>query len=354
MEIIPKSRKGIMLTLATVVLFVLMLAELVTYVSLNINYNTIVSSSSAVTGSATAVATLNSAVPVFLHQSLQSALNTLIQFESTPSLRKNYFINNTAYALQSLMYNGTIANALGAAQFTGNYQYISLPSMPRLLSLSNNGFTMTYWARLDLAPPGAGGYAFQLYQSRVGGWWFDTIIRNPDSYSWEVDDGTNYFGMISTFQPQIGTWYFYTLVLNKSTSQIQTFINGVLIPSGTESSAGLGSLSSTAADYIDCPGVINGCSFDGAMANVQIYNTALSANQIVTLYAKGMNAPPIAPSNIIGWWPLNGDANDNSGNGNNGAPTSVAFSNIARYTNPAMLNSTFSSFINQMSNQISN
>ena len=43
-----KNQKGIMLTLATVVLFVLMLAELVAYVSLNINYNLIVSSSSAV------------------------------------------------------------------------------------------------------------------------------------------------------------------------------------------------------------------------------------------------------------------------------------------------------------------
>ena len=103
-----KNRKGIMLTLATVVLFVLMLAELVTYVSLNINYNVIVSTSSSVSGGATATATLNSAASAFLHQSLQNALASLIRYEGTPTIRNGNFINNTAYALQSLMSNGMV------------------------------------------------------------------------------------------------------------------------------------------------------------------------------------------------------------------------------------------------------
>jgi hypothetical protein len=108
MEIKQKNQKGILLTLATVILFVLMFAELVSYVVLNINYNTIVSTASSVSGGASVSATLSSAVPVFLHQSLQNALSALITYESTPALRYGYFINNTAYALQSLMSTGTI------------------------------------------------------------------------------------------------------------------------------------------------------------------------------------------------------------------------------------------------------
>ena len=40
--------------------------------------------------------------------------------------------------------------------------------------------------------------------------------------------------------------------------------------------------------------------------------------------------------NLIGWWPLNGDANDYSGNNNNGVPA-VSYTNqwTAGYTTPS-------------------
>lgn len=57
--------------------------------------------------------------------------------------------------------------------------------------------------------------------------------------------------------------------------------------------------------------------FNGIIANVQIYNIALSAQQVQQLYQAGISAQPIS-GNVVGWWPLNGDANDYSGNGNNG------------------------------------
>ena len=45
---------------------------------------------------------------------------------------------------------------------------------------------------------------------------------------------------------------------------------------------------------------------------------------------------PIAPQNCVGWWPLNGDVNDYSGNNNNGAPIGVSFTSswIGGYTPP--------------------
>ena len=40
--------------------------------------------------------------------------------------------------------------------------------------------------------------------------------------------------------------------------------------------------------------------------------------------------------NLLGWWPLNGNANDYSGNGNNGAPANVVYTSswISSYNPP--------------------
>ena len=61
------------------------------------------------------------------------------------------------------------------------------------------------------------------------------------------------------------------------------------------------------------------------MSNVQIYNTSLSNSSIQALYQEGIGGAPIDLQNLVGWWPLDGNANDYSGNGNNGAATNVKY-----------------------------
>ncbi len=59
--------------------------------------------------------------------------------------------------------------------------------------------------------------------------------------------------------------------------------------------------------------------FSSSTANVQIYNTSLSASEIQGLYSEGIGGAPTRLINLVGWWPLNGDALDYGGNGNTGA-----------------------------------
>ncbi|MEM0201813.1 MAG: hypothetical protein QXR73_01385, partial [Candidatus Micrarchaeaceae archaeon] len=54
--------------------------------------------------------------------------------------------------------------------------------------------------------------------------------------------------------------------------------------------------------------------------------TALSANAIKALYLEGIGGAPVDLQNLVAWYPLNGNANDYSGNGNNGVPSNVIFS----------------------------
>ena len=102
------NRKGVLLTLVTIVLLVIMTAELITYVYLAINYES-VSSAVALSSSGYRFAGgLNPGTTSFLHQSLIAALNTLASYESLQSRSFSEPINNSVYAIQSLMTNGTI------------------------------------------------------------------------------------------------------------------------------------------------------------------------------------------------------------------------------------------------------
>jgi hypothetical protein len=65
--------------------------------------------------------------------------------------------------------------------------------------------------------------------------------------------------------------------------------------------------------------------FTGSIADVQVYNTTFDANAVQYLYLEGIGGVPISPQYLVGWWPLNGDAIDYSGNGDNGVPTNIIF-----------------------------
>ncbi|MEM3483035.1 MAG: LamG-like jellyroll fold domain-containing protein, partial [Candidatus Micrarchaeaceae archaeon] len=71
--------------------------------------------------------------------------------------------------------------------------------------------------------------------------------------------------------------------------------------------------------------VCNGATFEGYITNVQLYNTALSSSDIQALYLEGIGGAPIDLQGLVAWYPLNGNANDYSGNGNNGQATGVTY-----------------------------
>ncbi len=66
-------------------------------------------------------------------------------------------------------------------------------------------------------------------------------------------------------------------------------------------------------------------NFNGLISNVQLYNVSLSQGEIYGLYQEGIGGAPIDPSHTVGWWPLNGNAQDYSGSNNEGVPTSIAY-----------------------------
>ncbi|MGC8710369.1 MAG: LamG-like jellyroll fold domain-containing protein, partial [Candidatus Micrarchaeia archaeon] len=83
---------------------------------------------------------------------------------------------------------------------------------------------------------------------------------------------------------------------------------------------------------------VSGNQFFGNIANVQVYRSALSPNQVSQIYSSGITGLPISAAGLVGWYPLEGNANDYSGNGNNGIPTNVIF-NAQQASKPSLINS---------------
>ena len=116
------------------------------------------------------------------------------------------------------------------------------------------------------------------------------------------------------------TWYQVVGWINQSSHTYGLYINGKL--NFTQYFSGTLHSSSNLFIGLFAP---QGAYFPGQIANVQIYNTTLSSNDVQALYQEGIGGAPINIQNLVAWYPLNGNANDYSGNGNNGVASGVTY-----------------------------
>lgn len=191
------------------------------------------------------------------------------------------------------------------AQFNGGVSYITIPYSPGL----NNGKSYTIIAWVSTTSPGTntiftGGYTsgnfYELFMNSGGnaGFWSGIGYTVPGSAN-----------LINN-----GKWY--QVVTELGASGASLYINGALTYTTGTSQPVQGSGGSEIATTCVSAGVCSS-SFNGMIANVQVYNTSLSANDITTLYDEGIGGAPIALQWLAGWWPLNGNDNDYSGNNKN-------------------------------------
>ena len=108
------------------------------------------------------------------------------------------------------------------------------------------------------------------------------------------------------------------VVISLSKGLAQFFANSIgpcarSLPSGTYS---LNDLSFATSEASIPP-------FNGTLSNVEIYSRILSNSQVSSLYLEGLGGAPIPNTGLVAWWPLDGSANDYSGNNNNGVATNV-------------------------------
>ena len=168
----------------------------------------------------------------------------------------------------------------------------------------SNGCTSGLWIN-NVSSSGYSVYSIMWYQNLPA----SGVCNNVGGYS-----------SPSTAKIPFSTWVMVTAVFNYS--------SGNYLTTACEDAKCVSSVSTNTAppeDYATwgytflmddndcCVGQVG-----GDLANVQLYNTSLSQGEITALYLEGIGGAPIEVQNLVGWWPLNGNANDYSGNGDNG------------------------------------
>ena len=177
-------------------------------------------------------------------------------------------------------------------------------------------FTVTGW--IDDTNPISLGNG----QGIFGSWWGLTIDTSNTVRFWTAALGNNGGGGAINK----GVWYFVATTISSPVNpEITVYVDGTQVSQFSYANTLNG-----CPEYYIGNGEGNDCAvgttFNGFLSNFQVYNSSLSSNEILALYQEGIGGVPISLNNLEGWWPLNGNANDYSGNQNNGVPTGITYS----------------------------
>jgi hypothetical protein len=109
--------------------------------------------------------------------------------------------------------------------------------------------------------------------------------------------------------PSANTWYH--VVMTRVSGVLKFYVNGTMTSNTTYSTNPIAPVTETRM------GANNGARyFNGAIDDVAIFNRALTSYDVMQLYTQGR---------ISGYWKLNGNSIDYSGNGSHGTDTSVTY-----------------------------
>jgi hypothetical protein len=251
---------------------------------------------------------------------------------------------NTVYDLSAHYHNGTFNgigyNWQGMPANQTNFQAGAFNGMSSNVSTGTSGFPLGSSARSGFAwiymtayrPTYAG--MIMSYGTAANTEWSELNVVPPGPNYLEFSGyGDNFFA--PALIPRLNTWNFVGYTYSGSSSKAVTvYLNGqsqsgvlanalnTVIPGSYPSEIGAVSGESASAS-----------NFNGLIADVQIYNTTLTPSQVNALYQEGVAGAPAQAGGVVGWWPLDGNANDYSNYANAGVATNVIFKNMGFHQN---------------------
>jgi len=214
-------------------------------------------------------------------------------------------------------------NAESAYAFDGLGNYIRVLNNPNI-NVTGSNISLLYWIRYQNINDGQikglskGGYD-------IGSGYELVLDFRPSSggpnLAFNGGGGTPAGCNFSSFQ---NSWTCVVAVMNNGIASI--YINGV--QQSIWSSGSVSSFNSNSNDLYfgtRTPGNNYQGFLQGELDDIAIYNRALTPSEITQLYTAAEEpvetCAPLAPNlqnGLVGYWPFCGNANDESGNGNNG------------------------------------
>ena len=210
---------------------------------------------------------------------------------------------------------------LSIASLSNNYHgYVSIPNGNVIFA--SNTFTVSAWTRFT----GAVGtdYGTILATSTSPYMPYITMDYSLTTIKAELALGSSYYRRWSNSPVNAlnGEWHHiaFTVPAGDITNSI-FYVDGkteTVYSTTTSGAANVIAGNAYIGRYSSTYGKIN-------IANLQIYNASLDANEIQGMYAEGIGGAPTRLQNLVGWWTMNGDTNDYSGNNYDGVSANVVF-----------------------------
>jgi hypothetical protein len=211
--------------------------------------------------------------------------------------------------------NGVCSNLL--PQFIQSTGSATCPSagdpvyVPQLLQTSASAITVSFWVE----PYNYNTAADYFYLGGTPPFYCTTTATGLPQCGNGVSGLTT-----ATIPTQLNVWSFVTVTVSASGTE-QIYLDGQPAGAGVFSGVPLPSITSF---NIFSAHSAAACVY-GGMSNVQVYSTALSQQSVSALYQEGIGGAPIDLDDLAGWWPLNGDPNDYSGNLQDGVTNGISY-----------------------------
>ena len=221
------------------------------------------------------------------------------------------------------------------AEFSSNTKI--LLNFSRYQSLGN--YSITLWVKLSNSiTVNNADYLFSVVNLTNGPAYWLAIGGYDFPYAQYADPNGDVYTRGSLNDIPLDSWEFLSLTWNSSNKALTLYLNGNNI--GTNNTLYTAPLKSTAhSAYIGSAfgsAFIGNYYLYGDLADVQLYNKSISQNSINAIYSEGIGGAPVDLQNLVGWWPLNGNTNDYSGNNNDGNAANVIYTTNweSGYTQP--------------------
>ena len=217
-------------------------------------------------------------------------------------------------------------NVGSSYSFNGLNNHIEVPDANNL-RLSNTDFTISIWVYHNSLNSNSNCYlSKRSITQNSSGYIFLSSNQVQNKYQFTVSNGcdpTAYSDSIA----RIGFWKNIIVSYKLAEQKIYFYQDGVLTNSTVgvncnfQSTGGIpypSSANNNPLIFGEDNGLINPYWLNGKLDDIAIYNRALTPLEITQLYT-GQAIPSYLPTNgLVGYWPFCGNANDESGNGNNG------------------------------------
>jgi hypothetical protein len=226
-----------------------------------------------------------SAVTALYNETTTTATYPYVEYEvANPNSIAYYKMSDATDQLGN--YNGTASNVnfntegkFGfAGAFNGSSSYISLP-----FNLQNTAFSVSFWAKNTLD---SNNYYIIANNSgsTQSGWHIGGANSGGTVYNFRINNGTNNYLLLNSGTVDDSNWHHVVVTWDNTTNAngAKIYINGSLSSQGTSTSTTNFSFTNSTTQLMREP---NGSlRSDGNLDQIRIYDSALSAANVTTLY----------------------------------------------------------------------